>query len=154
EALPVDMDVRDRQRQPDIALIVVIDKSGSMDACHCNSSNRDIGVQIQGIPKVDIGKEAILRAVSALTSRDEFGVVAFNENAHWVIHTAPLGQVGDVEQQISGIKPDGQTNVYAGLSEAVASLERASATRRHIVLFTDGWSSSGQFDDLLKRMAA
>jgi uncharacterized membrane protein len=154
EALPVDMDVRDRQKQPDVALVVVIDESGSMAACHCNTANRDQGVQIQGVPKVDIGKEAIIRAVSALTARDEFGVVAFNENAHWVIHTAPLGQVGDVEQQISGIKPDGQTNVYAGLSEAVASLEQASATRRHIVLFTDGWSNSGQYDDLLKRMAA
>ena len=154
ETLPVDMDVRDRQKQPDVALVVVIDESGSMAACHCNTANRDQGVQIQGVPKVDIGKEAIIRAVSALSSRDEFGVVAFNENAHWVIHTAPLGQVGDVEQQISGIKPDGQTNVYAGLSEAVTSLEQATATRRHIVLFTDGWSNSGQYDDLLKRMAA
>ena len=100
EVLPVDMDVRDRQREPDIALVVVIDKSGSMDACHCNTANRDSGVQIQGVPKVDIGKEAILRAVSALTARDEFGVVAFNENANWVIHTAPLGTEGDIEQAI------------------------------------------------------
>ncbi len=123
EALPVDMDVRDRERQPDIALVVVIDQSGSMDACHCNTANRDGGVQIQGMPKVDIGKEAILRAVSALTERDEFGVVAFNENAHWVIHTAPLGNIGDVESQIAGIRADGQTNIFAGLSEAVASLE-------------------------------
>ncbi|HEY7598815.1 MAG TPA: glutamine amidotransferase, partial [Candidatus Limnocylindrales bacterium] len=152
--LPVDMDVRDRDRQPDIALVVVIDKSGSMDACHCNTSNRDNGVAIQGVPKVDIGKEAILRAVSALTARDEFGVVSFNENASWVIRTAPLGNVGDVEQQIAGIHPDGQTNIFAGLSEAVASLEGVSATRRHIVLFTDGWSSSGQYDALLERMAA
>ncbi len=75
EALPVDMDVRDRDRQPDVALVVVIDQSGSMDACHCNTPNRDNGVQISGMPKVDIGKEAILRAVSALTERDEFGVV-------------------------------------------------------------------------------
>jgi Mg-chelatase subunit ChlD len=154
EALPVDMDVRDRDRQPDIALVVVIDQSGSMDACHCNTANRDNGVQIQGIPKVDIGKEAILRAVSALTERDEFGVVSFNENAHWVIRTTPLGNVGDVEGQIAGIKPDGQTNIFAGLSEAVASLEGTSATRRHIVLFTDGWSSSGAYDQLLTRMGA
>ncbi|MEP7158546.1 MAG: VWA domain-containing protein, partial [Chloroflexota bacterium] len=154
EALPVDMDVRDRQRQPDIALVVVIDKSGSMDACHCNSTDRDIGVAIQGVPKVDIGKEAILRAVSALTDRDEFGVVAFNENASWVIHTAPLGTLGDIEDEIGSIHPDGQTNIFAGLSEAVASLEQTSATRRHIVLFTDGWSSSGAYDDLLRRMTA
>jgi uncharacterized membrane protein len=154
EALPVDMDVRDRDRQPDIALVVVIDQSGSMDACHCNTANRDGGVAISGVPKVDIGKEAILRAVSALTERDEFGVVSFNENAHWVINTAPLGNIDDVEGQIADIRPDGQTNIFAGLSEAVASLETTSATRRHIVLFTDGWSSSGAYDDLLRRMSA
>ena len=40
ETLPVDMGVRDRQKQPDVALVVVIDKSGSMDACHCNTCRR------------------------------------------------------------------------------------------------------------------
>jgi uncharacterized membrane protein len=152
--LPVDMDVRDRERQPDVALVVVIDRSGSMDACHCNTPMRDNGVAIGGVPKVDIGKEAILRAVSALSQRDEFGVVAFNENASWVIRTAPLGTIGDVENQIAGIRADGQTNIFAGLSEAVTALEQAQATRRHIVLFTDGWSSSGAYAELLERMRA
>ena len=46
-----------------------------------------------------------------------------------------------------------QPFVFAGLSEAVASLEKSSATRRHIVLLTDGWSRSGQYDDLIERMA-
>ena len=154
QALPVDMDVRDRNRQPDVALVVVIDQSGSMDACHCNTANRDRGVAIQGIPKVDIGKEAILRAASALTERDELGVVAFNEDAHWVIRTAPLGQAGDVEARIAGIKADGQTNIISGLTAAVESLEGVQAERRHIVLLTDGWSTSGQYDELLERMEA
>jgi uncharacterized membrane protein len=152
--LPVDMEVRDLNQQPDIALVVVIDQSGSMDACHCNTANRDMGTAIAGVPKVDIGKEAILRAVSALTQRDEFGVVAFNENAHWVINTQPLGGVGDVESQIAGIRANGQTNIFAGLSAAVESLEQTSAERRHIVLLTDGWSSSGAYQDLLRRMRA
>ncbi len=154
QALPVDMDVRDRNRQPDVALVVVIDESGSMDACHCNTANRDRGVAIQGIPKVDIGKEAILRAASALTERDELGVVAFNEEAHWVIRTAPLGQAGDVEARIAGIKADGQTNIVSGLTAAVEALEGVQAERRHIVLLTDGWSTSGQYDQLLERMQA
>ncbi|MEZ4597098.1 MAG: vWA domain-containing protein [Chloroflexota bacterium] len=143
--LPVDMDVRDRDRQPDVALVVVIDESGSMDACHCNTANRDRGVAISGIPKVDIGKEAILRAASALTERDELGVVAFNEGAHWLIRTAPLGEAGDVEARIAGIRANGQTNILSGLTAAVDSLEGVQAERRHIVLLTDGWSSSGQY---------
>jgi uncharacterized membrane protein len=154
EALPVDMDVRDRQKQPDIALVVVIDKSGSMDACHCNTADRDLGAALGGVPKVDIGKEAILRAVSALTARDEFGVVAFNENAHWVIHTAPLANAGNVEERIAGIRPEGETNIFGGVSAAVEELERTTATRRHVILLTDGWSSAGAYEDLLKRMKA
>ncbi len=156
EALPVDMGVRDRQKQPDVALVVVIDESGSMDACHCNTFNGGMGggSGIAGVKKTDIGKEAILRAASALTAQDELGVVAFNEAAHWVVKTAPLGGLADLQGAIGAIKPLGQTNIYAGLDQAVSSLETATATRRHVILLTDGWSSSGQYDEIIKRMQA
>jgi len=156
ETLPVDMGVRNRQREPDIALVVVIDKSGSMDACHCNSFNGGMGGggQLQGVRKVDIGKEAILRAAAALSARDELGVVAFDQAAHWVVETKPLGNISDLEGTIASINPLGQTNIYAGLDQAVQSLEKVTATRRHIILLTDGWSRSGQYDEILKRMKA
>ena len=155
ETLPVDMGVRDRQKQPDIALVVVIDQSGSMAACHCNTFNQGGGgAGMGGVQKVDIGKEAILRAAAALTERDELGVVAFNEAAHWVVRTQPLGNVEDLQGSIAGIRADGQTNIFAGLDQAVESLEGATATRRHIILLTDGWSSSGQYDEILARMKA
>jgi hypothetical protein len=154
ETLPVDMGVRNRQREPDIALVVVIDKSGSMDACHCNTFNGGGGGQLQGVRKTDIGKEAILRAAAALTARDEFGVVAFDESAHWVIDTKPLGETGDVDGKLGSIVPTGQTNIFAGLEQAVGSLEKAVAQRRHVILLTDGWSSSGQYDQIIERMKA
>ena len=156
ETLPVDMGVRDREKQPDVALVVVIDKSGSMDACHCNSFNGGAGggSGIGGVRKVDIGKEAILRAASALSAQDELGVVAFDDSAHWVIQTAPLGGLQDIQSAIAGINPNGQTNIFAGLDQAVKSLEGATATRRHIILLTDGWSTSGQYDAILKQMKA
>ena len=154
ESLPVDMGVRDRQKEPDIALVVVIDKSGSMAACHCNSFDRGSGSGISGVQKVDIGKEAILRAAAAMTERDELGVVAFNESAHWVVKTQPIGSIGDLQGQIAGITADGQTNIYSGLDQAVQSLEGTTATRRHIILLTDGWSTSGQYGDILAKMKA
>jgi Ca-activated chloride channel family protein len=154
ETLPVDMGVRNREKQPDIALVVVIDQSGSMDACHCNTFEGGAGggMGIGGVRKVDIGKEAILRAAAALTERDELGVVSFNEQAHWVVRTQPLGGVTDLEGSIAGLEPVGNTNIFAGLEQAVDSLEGAAATRRHIILLTDGWSSSGQYEQILDRM--
>ncbi len=157
ETLPVDMGVRDREKQPDIALVVVIDQSGSMAACHCNTFDRGAGGAgsgIGGVQKVDIGKEAILRAAAALTERDELGVVGFNEAAHWVVRTQPLGGISDLQGDISAIRADGQTNIFAGLDQAVQSLEGATATRRHIILLTDGWSTSGQYDAILAKMKA
>ena len=154
EALPVEMVVKDKEKQPDIALIVVIDESGSMDACHCNSFDRSQGVQLQGVRKVDIGKEAILRAAAAMAGTDELGVVAFNEAAHWVVRRQPMASVTDLQGSLGAIQPEGQTNIYAGLDQAVTALEGAAASRRHIILLTDGWSSSGQYDAILARMKA
>jgi Uncharacterized membrane protein len=36
----------------------------------------------------------------------------------------------------------------------VQSLKTTTATRRHIILLTDGWSTSGQYDQILKDMKA
>lgn len=156
ETLPVDMGVKDKTKQPPVALVVVIDKSGSMDACHCNSFGNGMagGAGIAGVKKVDIGKEAIIRAASAMAATDELGVVAFDGSAHWVVKTEPLGGIADLQGEIAGITANGQTNIFSGLDQAVQSLEKTSAARRHIILLTDGWSSSGQYDKILAQMKA
>ena len=52
--------------EPDVALVVVIDKSGSMDACHCNSFGNGIGggSGIGGGQKGDHGQGGAIRAAA------------------------------------------------------------------------------------------
>ncbi len=76
------------------------------------------------------------------------------KSAHWVVKTQALGGISNLQGNIAGIQPLGQTNIFAGLDEAVKSLEGTVATRRHIILLTDGWSSSGQYDAIIARMKA
>ena len=46
EVLPVYMTVRDRERSPDVALVAVVDKSGSMADCHCTGDDIDTALYL------------------------------------------------------------------------------------------------------------
>jgi uncharacterized membrane protein len=154
ETLPVYMTVRDRERSPDVAMVAVVDKSGSMADCHCTGDSRDTANPSgsRGFEKVDVAREAILRAAEALAPTDQLGVVAFDQNAHWAVRTAPI-DFGALQAGI-GFPADGQTNIYAGLKAAYDDLVNNPATLRHIILITDGWSTHGAYDDLLEDMQA
>jgi uncharacterized membrane protein len=154
ETLPVYMTVRDRERSPDVAMVAVVDKSGSMADCHCTGDARDQANPSgqRGFEKVDIAKEAILRAAEALAPTDMLGVVTFDQNAHWAVRTAPI-DFGALEAGM-GFPADGNTNIYAGLKAAYDDLVNNPATLRHIILITDGWSQSGAYDELLEDMQA
>jgi uncharacterized membrane protein len=150
ETLPVYMSVRDRERSPEVAMVAVVDQSGSMADCHCTGDSRDNANPsgTRGFEKVDIAKEAILRAAEALAPSDQLGVVTFNENAHWAVRTAPI-DFGTLDDGL-GFRADGMTNIYAGLKAAYDDLIENPASLRHIILITDGWSTSGAYDDLLE----
>jgi uncharacterized membrane protein len=151
ETLPVYMTVRDKQRSPDVAMVAVVDKSGSMADCHCTGDNRDTATSgTRGFEKVNIAKEAILRAADALSPTDQLGVVAFDSSAHWAVHTAPV-DVATLQNGL-GFAADGTTNIYAGLKAAYDDLVTNPAKLRHIILITDGWSQSGAYDALLADM--
>ncbi|MGZ8476031.1 MAG: VWA domain-containing protein, partial [Candidatus Limnocylindria bacterium] len=154
ETLPVYMTVRDRERSPDVAMVAVVDKSGSMADCHCTGDARDQANPSgqRGFEKVDIAKEAILRAAEALAPTDMLGVVTFDQNAHWAVRTAPI-DFGALEAGM-GFPADGNTNIFAGLQAAYDDLVDNPATLRHIILITDGWSQSGAYDALLEDMRA
>jgi uncharacterized membrane protein len=151
ETLPVYMSVRDRERSPEVAMVAVVDKSGSMADCHCTGDSRDTATsQTRGFEKVDVAKEAILRAAEALAPSDQLGVVAFDQNAHWAVHTAPIDF--DALSGGLGFPADGNTNIFAGLKAAYDDLVDNPATLRHIILITDGWSTHGAYDELLHDM--
>jgi Ca-activated chloride channel family protein len=153
DTLPVYMTVRDRERSPDVAMVAVVDKSGSMADCHCTGDSRDTATsQTRGFEKVDVAREAILRAAEALAPTDQLGVVTFDQNAHWAVRTAPV-DFGALDAGL-GFPADGNTNIFAGLEAAYDDLDNNPASLRHIILITDGWSTHGAYDELLDDMKA
>ncbi len=141
KALPVNMDIRGKGEIPSVGLVLVIDKSGSM------------GGTDYGIPKIELAKEAALRATEILDARDSLGVVAFDSSYKWVVETAPLKDKGKVEDSIGSIRAGGGTNIFPGLQEAYKSLVEAPVKVKHIILLTDGQSAyGGEYEGLLEKM--
>jgi uncharacterized membrane protein len=154
ETLPVDMDVRTREQSPNLALVLAVDKSGSMGRCHCDNPDLDqtyVRREV-GQPKVDIAKEAIMRAAGALGGQDYLGVVAFDEAARWAVDLQQLGNLVSLEQSIGGIQAQGQTNLRSGVEAAFAALQGVNARRKHLILLTDGWVHEGELTDLARTM--
>lgn len=153
EALPVDMEVRDKTRRPDVALVFVIDKSGSMAACHCDNPNQR-GNMMGGVVKVDIAKEAVIQASALLQPDDQVGVVAFDDAARWPVRLGRVPSLTEIEAAIAPVAPEGQTNVRGGLLAAKAELEQSDAKVKHVILLTDGWSSAGDNTDIAGQLRA
>ncbi|NLE77404.1 MAG: VWA domain-containing protein, partial [Chloroflexi bacterium] len=156
DALPVDMDVRSRTREANLALVLAMDTSGSMGRCHCDNPEALPGqyerVEV-GLPKVDIAKDAVMMVRNALGPLDTLGVVAFHEQAYWPLELQQVVDEVALQQAVGGLRAEGQTNVFAGLSQAEEALVTADARVKHIILLTDGWSRSGDYTALTQRLA-
>lgn len=156
KALPVDMDVKSKERAANLALVLTVDKSGSMGRCHCDNPdlNQTYTRSEVGQPKVDIAKEAIMRSASALSQEDYLGVVAFDSQAHWALKVSPLVDALTLEGAIGAVVAEGPTNLESGVMAAYNALKDAPASRKHIILMTDGWTRSGDLMPLVRQMHA
>lgn len=153
-AMPVYMDVRSRELAANLALVVAVDKSGSMGRCHCDDPNLNQSYTPfeSGLPKVDIAKEAIMRSAAALGPDDYLGVVTFDDSAHWTLDTQKLVDPGTLESAIGSFAANGQTNMNSGVAAAYDALKAVDAKRKHIILMTDGWVRTGDLTPLVKEM--
>ncbi len=144
ETLPVEMTIKDKARMPPMAIVFVIDKSGSMDMAASPGAPR----------KIELAKEAVLRSLELLNPGDQVGVVGFEDSAQWVWNLAPLEDLAAVQRQVMTMRGGGGTDIYAGLEAAVSALEQSNARLKHVILLTDGIASEQGLPDLIARLRA
>ena len=78
QMLPVRMEHEDRQDTPSVAMLVVLDRSGSMTA------------QVAGQTKMSLADQGAVFAMNVLQPKDYFGVTAVDTRPHVVV---PLAQI-------------------------------------------------------------
>src|SRR5690606_16265543 len=130
------MRAEQREDLPGLAMLLVMDKSGSM----------------QG-DKVQLAREAAIAAVELLGPRDDVGVIVFDGNAHWAVDLQSAGNQMAIVRAIEMIAVGGGTNIFPALVMAYDSLATHAAATKHVVLLTDGHSQPGDFPGIVERMA-
>ena len=126
QMLPVRMEHEDRLDTPSVALLVVLDRSGSMTA------------QVQGQTKMSLANQGAVLALNVLQPKDYFGVLAVDVRSHTVVPLAQHATRSSEEQKILSVTAGGGgIYIYTSLVEAFGQIRDIPARIKHIIVFSD-----------------
>ncbi|WP_459661969.1 VWA domain-containing protein [Novosphingobium sp. 11B] len=135
-ALPLKLRQDEKVERPSVALVVVIDTSGSM----------------QGDP-IDLAKQVARFAVAKLTPADQVGVVEFYGAKQWSVPLQQATDVPAVERAIGRMQAQGSSILYPAIQEAYYALKSSPARFKHILVISDAGVEEQRYQQLLTQAA-
>jgi Ca-activated chloride channel homolog len=137
EILPVRSDFEKEKEKPSLAMVLVIDRSGSMSG-----------------DRIEMAKTAARSAVELLGRRDQVAVIAFDHETYLISEMQPATNQTRISDEISRIEAAGGTNMYPAMEEAFEILSRTQARLKHAIFLTDGISQEGDFEGMAAQMVS
>src|SRR3954454_10424919 len=119
------------------AVVLIIDKSSSMEG-----------------RKIELARLAAIGVVENLRPIDTVGVLIFDNSFQWAVPIRKADDRESIKRMISGITPDGGTQIAPALAEAYQRVLPQQAVYKHIVLLTDGISEEGDSMALTREAVA
>ncbi len=128
----VSIQARSSQVRPPLALMFVVDRSGSM-------AEED---------KMSFVRAGLHRLVDRLDPMDSVGITAFDDRADVVLPVTRVGEAGRLHAAIDQLVPRGGTNLSEGLRVGFAALDplAEAGVLRRVVLLTDAVANVGDTD--------
>lgn len=125
--MPVSMELRQEHRKLSIAIVVALDRSGSMAM--------PVG---GGQVKMDLANLGTVQVLDLLSPTDELGVIAIDTEPHIIQELGQIPAKEPVRQRILRINSmGGGIYVDVALEASHKMLQSAKAGTRHIILFAD-----------------
>jgi Ca-activated chloride channel family protein len=141
--LPVYSDTPNSLQKGNVALELVLDRSGSMN---------DLAGEY---PKILMAQRAAALGVDfAAQHQDDLGLVAFDYYVHLLFPMQKMTAASSrrVHRIISAMTAYGGTNIYAALKLGLSQVLHSNAPYKHIILMTDGRSDPANYTPLLQAM--
>ena len=141
--MPVSMEMKKEHRKFAMAIVVVLDRSGSMSM-----------PASPGKTKMDLANLATAEVLNMLHDQDEFGVIAVDSSPHTIVPLNEKSNLGGAYDKIMRIgSMGGGIFVYTGLVDGLKMLVNARAGTKHIVLFADAADAEepGSYKELLAK---
>jgi Ca-activated chloride channel family protein len=139
--LPLEMRPPSRLEMPHVALLFVLDKSGSMAAGP------------DGATKLDLAKSAALSAADLLNPGDQIGILTFDAGWDWLLPFRAVGKGEWISERLAAIQSDGGTDMYKAMVEAERALAAKPAAIKHLLILSDGLTDKADFASLVAKMA-
>lgn len=128
--LPVDLLPRSLKRLPDLAVLLLLDVSGSMFG-----------------DKLSFAKAAGVEFLKALKPTDRAGLLLFSEERSWLYRFEPTSSVRPA-RDIPDLAAGGGTDLAAALREGLGELSKHRDRDRHAVIISDGVTKPADFRPL------
>ena len=147
DALPVRSSVRSHRDQGRVALLLVIDTSGSMSD----------DVYQEGTTKLEMAKQAAHPVGPAARPARPGRHLTFDSFQHWILPMTGVLGLGPtaIQDRLAPLQADGGTDIFPALSTAFDAIKQSDARYKHVILMTDGMSCcGGDYPALLDRMRA
>jgi Mg-chelatase subunit ChlD len=134
EVLPVSLEMRQESRKLGFALVIALDRSGSMAM-----------EAAPGVPKMQLANLGACAAIELLSPIDSAGVLAVDSSSHEVLPLTNVDDPGPLLAKVRTIESmGGGIFCYTALKAAARMIDDAPQRQRHIVLFADAADAEEQ----------